>query len=211
MISRSASVAIDAGSAGAAPGWGAALGVFVAGFAFATAASAATIHTLDVSKTHGRYAVFVHTHMDAPAQEIFDVLVDYDRLHRISHVYKETRYLEPDSDGTPLVFTRMAGCMLFFCMNMRRTERLKAVAPYYIRTETLPEFSDFKYAHSEWMLEPEQGGTRVTYTLEIEPDFWVPPVIGAWVLKRTLARGGAYVINRIERLANGLPARARER
>jgi len=180
-----------------------------AALALGVAVSAATINTLDVSKQHGRFELTVHTHMEAPAQAIFEVLMDYDRLHRISSVYKETRYLEPDTDGAPLVFTRMAGCMLFYCMNMRRTERLEAVAPHFIRTETLPELSDFKYGRSEWTLEPAQGGTRVSYTLEIEPDFWVPPVIGPWVLKRTLARGGGRVINRIERLANGLPARIR--
>jgi hypothetical protein len=185
------------------------IAVLGAGVALDAAVSAAMIDTLDVTKQSGRFELIVHTYMEAPAQAIFDVLVDYDRLHRISSVYKETRYLEPDTDGTPLVFTRMAGCMLFYCMNMRRTERLEAVAPHFIRTETLPELSDFKYARSEWTLEPEPGGTRVSYMLEIEPDFWVPPVIGAWVLKRTLARGGERVINRIERLANGLPARVR--
>lgn len=173
----------------------------------ATIASAATIQLLDVTKERGRYELVVHTHMEASAQAIFDVLVDYDRLYRISSVYKETRYLDPAADGTPLVYTRMAGCMLFYCMNMRRTERLLTEAPHYIRTETLPEESDFKYAHSEWTLEPDELGTRVTYTLEMEPDFWVPPVIGPWVVKRTLMRGGYYVVNRIERLANGLPAR----
>lgn len=167
----------------------------------------ASIELLDVTRERGVYELVVHTHMDAPAEAIFDVLVDYDRLYRISSVYKETRYLEPAEDGTPQVYTRMAGCMMFYCMNMRRVERLEAEAPRYIRTETLPEESDFKYARSEWTFEPEHGGTRVTYTLEMEPDFFVPPVIGPWVLKRTLLRGGSRVIERIERLANGLPAR----
>jgi len=182
--------------------------VFGLSLGLGSLAWSATMHLLDVSKQRGRYQVVARTHMDAPAKAIFDVLVDYDRLHRISSVYKETRYLEPDTDGTPMVYTRMAGCMMFYCMNMRRVERLQAEAPRYIRTETLPEQSDFRYAHSEWLLEPEAVGTNVTYTLVMEPDFWVPPVIGPWVIKHTLRRGGGYVINRIERLANGLPARA---
>ena len=181
--------------------------VFIIGLGLSSLAGSATIRMLDVNKTRGRYELVAHTHMSASAEAIFDVLVDYDRLYRISGVYKETRYLEPASDGTPMVYTRMAGCMMFYCMNMRRVERLEAESPFYIRTETLPEQSDFTYAHSEWLLEPEAEGTSVTYTLVMEPDFWVPPVIGPWVLKRTLERGGGNVINRIERLANGLPAR----
>ena len=166
----------------------------------------ATIRTLDVDKRRGRYELVADTFLDAPAAEIFAVLVDYDRFDRISSVYKESRYMEPAADGTPIVFTRMEGCVLFYCMNMRRVERLEAEAPTFIRTTALPEQSDFSYSRSEWLLEQEAGGTRVRYRLEMEPDFWVPPVIGPWFLKRTLLRGGRRAVERIERLANGLPA-----
>lgn len=181
--------------------------VCLVGIGLSSLASSATIRMLDVNKHSGRYELVARTHMSASAEAIFDVLVDYDHLYRISSVYKETRYLAPDIDGTPMVYTRMAGCMMFYCMNMRRVERLEAEPPFYIRTDTLPEQSDFTYAHSEWRLEPELDGTAVSYTLVLEPDFWVPPVIGPWFLKRTLKRGGSRVIDRIERLANGLPAR----
>jgi hypothetical protein len=70
----------------------------------------------------------------------------------------------------------------------------------------MPEQSDFKRSSSEWVLEPEAGGTRMTYSLTMEPDFWVPPVIGPWYLKRTLQRGGGNAINRIERLAQAVAA-----
>ncbi len=39
------------------------------------------------------------------------------------------------------------------------------------------------------------------YRLTMEPDFWVPPLIGPWVLKQRLMRGGTGAVNRIERLA----------
>jgi hypothetical protein len=88
---------------------------------------------------------------------------------------------------------------------MRRVERLEMEPPHYIRTVTLPEQSDFKYAVSEWLLEPEGDGTHVTYKLELEPDFWVPPIVGPWYLKRTLMRGGSRAIQRIENIANAPP------
>ena len=181
--------------------------VLLTGILLSSLAWSATIRSLDVSEQRGRYAVIADTFLDAPADEIFAVLMDYDRLDRISSVYKESGFMEPASDGTLIVYTRMAGCMLFFCMNMRRVERLEAEEPRFIRTTTLPEQSDFSYSRSEWLLEPEADGTRVTYRLEMEPDFWVPPVIGPWLIKRTLLRGGGHAVNRIERLANGLPAR----
>jgi hypothetical protein len=165
---------------------------------------AATMRTLDVTRTGHRYALVADTFLAAEADAIFAVLVDYDRMDQISSVYKEFGYLEPAADGTPIVYTRMEGCALFYCKSMRRVERLEMQAPHYIRTVTLPEQSDFKYAISEWLLEPVADGTNVTYKLEMEPDFWVPPVIGPWFLKRTLLKGGSRAIERIERLANAL-------
>lgn len=179
----------------------------VLGAAAASLVSAATIRDLDVSRDDGRYELQADTWLDAPAHAIFDVLVDYDRFDRISSVYKESGFLEPDEQGRPIVYTRMEGCLLFFCKSMRRVERLEAREPSYIRTVTLPEQSDFRYATSEWTLEPEGDGTRLTYRLVIEPDFWVPPVVGPWLLKRELGKGGERAVNRIERLANGQSAR----
>ena len=47
----------------------------------------------------------------------------------------------------------------------------------------------------------------MTYKLEMEPDFFVPPVVGPWYLKRTLSQGGLRAVARIERLARELDGR----
>ena len=66
----------------------------------------------------------------------------------------------------------MEGCVLFFCKSLRRVELLETREPGFIRTVTLPEQSDFRYAVSQWDLEPRGDGTLLTYHLEMEPDFW---------------------------------------
>jgi Polyketide cyclase / dehydrase and lipid transport len=177
------------------------LGLF--GLLAASSALPGTIRTLHITRENGRYHLVADTHLDAPPEAIFKVLIDYgdDRFGRISEIYKESDYLPPDGDGTPLVYTRVEGCLLLFCRSMRRVERLEVVEPRFIRTTTLPERSDFKYSRSEWVLEPEEGGTHVTYRLEMEPDFWLPPFVGPWFLRRTLLRGGAAAVDRIEELA----------
>jgi len=171
--------------------------------AAAGVASAASIRTLDVEQVDGRYQFASDTFLDASPAAVFAVLTDYDANHfgRISSIYKESRYMPPAADGTPLVYTRVQGCLLFFCKTMRRVERLETVAPNFIRTTALPSQSDFRYSRSEWVLEPEGRGTLVKYRLEMEPAFWVPPVVGPWVLKETLIRGGESAVNRIEALA----------
>lgn len=180
--------------------------VAVAGASLASLVLAAQIREIEIDRDSGRYSLYAETFLAAAPDDIFAVLLDYENFNRISSVYKEYGYLEPLADGTPIVFTRMEGCLLFYCVSMRRVERVEIAQPGRIRTVTIPEQSDFKFSVSEWTLEPDDDGTRMTYSLEMEPDFWVPPVIGPWYLKRTLERGGTNAINRIERLALDLDA-----
>ena len=152
----------------------------IAAVAFSLAAFSATLDSLDVTRNDGRYELYADTFLAASPGDIYSVLLEYedDKFQRISSVYKESRYLEPAADGTPRVFTRMEGCVMFYCMRMRRTERLEAEEFKYIRTMTIPEESDFKYSHSEWTFAPERDGTRMTYTLVMEPDFLCLRLLG---------------------------------
>ncbi|HMB72517.1 MAG TPA: hypothetical protein VKQ06_03025 [Gammaproteobacteria bacterium] len=185
------------------------------GAVIAATAETATLDTLEITRNHGRYELYADTYLAALPQDIFEVLLEYDddAFRRISGVYKESRYLEPQSDGTPVVYTLMEGCIMFYCLSMRRTETLETEAFSYIRTEAIPEESDFKYSMSEWTFEPEAGGTRMSYKLIMEPDFFVPPIVGPWILKRILSRGGVNVVARIERIATGeqMPRRVASR
>jgi len=176
------------------------LGVLVV----AVSAIAATIESIDVDHDGNLYRLHAETLLDASPEAITAVLLDYERFGRISSVYKEYGYLDPLPDGTPVVFTRMEGCLLFYCKSMTRVERLEAASPGHIRTVTLPDRSDFKSSISEWTFKQEASGTRMIYTLEMEPDFFVPPLIGPPILKRTLRRGGGDAIDRIEQLAKAV-------
>jgi uncharacterized protein YndB with AHSA1/START domain len=169
----------------------------------------ATLKTVDVKRNRDRYQVVADTHLDAPPAAIYTVLTDFDhdRYQQISDIYKESSYLPPDSDGTPLVYTRVEGCLLLFCRSMRRVERLEVVKPRFIRATALPERSDFKYSVAEWTLTPEGDGTRVVYRMEMEPAFWLPPFVGPWFLKRTLSHGAPTAVGRIEELAQALEQR----
>lgn len=167
---------------------------------------AATLDSVVVTYDAGRYSLEADAYMQASRETIFEVLTDYDRFGRISSAYKEYGFRDPAPDGTPIVFTRMEGCVLIFCKSLTRVERMESEAPGFIRTVALPEQSDFHHSVSEWWLEPEADGTRITYHLEMEPNFWVPPIIGPWLLQRRLQRGGAAAVNRIERLAQELSA-----
>jgi hypothetical protein len=181
-------------------------GIVLAAASVAGVAAAATLDSIDVGREDGVYSLHSETRLEASPEAIRAVLTDYENFDRISSAYKEYGYLESEPDGTPIIFTWMEGCVLFFCKSMTRVERLEVNSPEHIRTVTLPERSDFKRSVSEWRIEQRGDVTHVTYTLEMEPDFWVPPVIGPWYLKKSLTRGGGAAIDRIERLAQEIDA-----
>ena len=53
--------------------------------------------------------------INAPPELIISTLLDYNNFYRLSGGIKETRYLDPDSDGVPVALTVVESCVLFFC------------------------------------------------------------------------------------------------
>jgi len=175
----------------------------LAGLGVAAVALPATLDSVDISETEGRYQLVADSWLDAPPAAISAVLLNFDddAYKEISEIYQESDALGPDADGTPLVYTLVRGCVMLFCRSMGRVERLEVVTPTYIRSAVVPERSDFRFSTAEWTLTPEGEGTRVHYRMALEPNFWLPPMIGPTLLRRILLRGGVEAVERIEELA----------
>jgi hypothetical protein len=183
----------------AAP-WLAALGLWPA------LAGAAEILSFDLEREAQRYRVVSETYIDAPVAAVYGVLIDYERYDRISSVFKEARYLERNPDGSGLVYTKARGCIAFFCQTVERVEQLDVVPQTQIVATVIPERSDTRYSRARWLLAPRGPGTLLRYELEMEPDFWVPPLIGPPLVRRALRQGGARAAVRVENLARAAPA-----
>jgi len=165
----------------------------------------AEILDVEIDRDGRRYTLVSTTHFNASPNQVFSVLIDYDRLAEISKSIKESRYLDPTDDGKTLVFTRIGACVFFYCKNIEKIEYLEYSRPSYIETTAIPERSDVRYSRSEWTLAAdERGGTQVVYRLELEPGFWVPPVIGPMVIRRALIADGADAVQKIEAMAKDL-------
>lgn len=164
-------------------------------------AQAAEIRRVDVDHTGARYHVESETLVEAPIESVYAVLTDYEHFHRISSVFTESRVVEPIVNGAGVVYTRAQGCILFFCQTVVRVERLELDPLTDIVAIADPELSDVKYSRAHWQLDETERGTRIRYRHEMEPDFWVPPVIGPWLIKRSLTANGEEAVERIELLA----------
>ncbi len=169
----------------------------------ASAAMTADLRNISVEYEDSRYYVVSEVWLAAPPEDVYRVLTDYDLFVRFTSAFVETYDVAPDEQGRPRFYTRMQGCMLLYCKVLERAGYLLLEPQSEIVAVAVPEKSDFRYCRERWRLVEESGGTLMRYDFEMEPDFWVPPVIGPWIIKRTLREDGIDVIDRIESLARG--------
>ena len=179
--------------------------VSLAAILVSVGADAADLRFIEVNRDTERneYRLKSISWFDADQKSLYNVLTDYDQFFRFSSAIVESRNLAPDSKGRPEYFTRMEGCILMFCKSFIRIGHLELEPLVDIEAVTDPERSDFHRAWERWQLKPEDGGTVLIYEFEMIPDFWVPPVIGPYYMKRALRSGGARAVDRIEALAKG--------
>ena len=139
--------------------------------------------------------------INAPPDLIFTTLLDYKNFYRLSGGIKETRYLDPEPDGTPVAFTLVESCVLSFCRQVKKTERVLVKPNMVIELEADPSRSDFKYLHGRWTVKKKNNHAILTYDMEMVPDFWIPPLIGTWALKYKLYHSAMNMAHRLEKLA----------
>jgi len=175
--------------------------IFVAGM---QVASAAEIRSIEVQYEGGRYSLESVAWFDAGVDETFKVFSTWDYSSQFSGAIVEARDLDPDPDGRPGYFIINKGCVLFFCKSMVRQGYVEAQHNQDLRAVADPLVSDFQQFEESWQFSEEDGGTSVRYQLQMVPDFWVPPAIGPFVIKRKLRNDGGDALDRIEAIAQSL-------
>ncbi len=162
---------------------------------------AATMRYVNVDRVDGVYIMRSEVWFDASIEQVYGVLADWDLSTQYSSVIVESRNLEPAADGRPRYFARNKVCLLFFCMDFVRSGHLDQQPLEYIHATADPEISDFHLAKESWLFSEEDGGTAVVYFLELKPKFWIPPLIGPYIMKRKMRKSGGDAIHRIEAVA----------
>jgi len=174
--------------------------IFIA-FLASPAAFAVEILDAQVEKKGDRYYVFGSSLVQATPEFIYATLMDFDNFHKLAGGIKETRFVESDRPGEILGYTRIESCVLFFCRRADKLERIEAVPYSEIRVEAIPAESDFIVNNSRWVLTRQGDATLLNYEAEFEPDFWLPPLISSWAIKRKLVDSAKSIGMNIEYLA----------
>lgn len=179
----------------------AALTLVVTLAAFGQFATAAELRAVTLKKADKAYVVRAETWLKAPPEFVFAVMLDYDEFHRLSRGLTATQWLDEERDGYPLAYTRVDSCVAFFCRKLEKIESVRVSGELSFSAEVVPERSDFVRYTSRWVFQPEAQGTLILYQMEMQPDFWVPPLIGPWAIRRKAESSALKIAERIEYLA----------
>lgn len=164
----------------------------------------AELFDVQVELRNERYRLYSEAHLEVNREALYELLTDFDKFEKFTSAIVESKNIEPDEKGRPGFYARMEGCVLLFCKSFIRNGHLLLSPIAEIVAISDPQESDFKYCRERWQLIPDGEGTLLIYDFEMEPAFWVPPVIGPFYIQRVLRRGAGRAVNRIELLAQAI-------
>ena len=152
--------------------------------------------------THGEhYLLRIDMLIDADAERVRQLLTDYTHLDRLSHSITQSELLANNAPHFQVRVTTQ-GCVIFFCRELVQVQDVTELQDGYILVTVRPEMSDFSYGRNMWRIRTLDDRTRVTYSSDLVPDFWIPPLIGTSIFKNQLLEETRQVIDKLEQLAN---------
>jgi len=163
--------------------------------------SAGELANLDVSERDGVYRIRMEMLVDAPAGNVYQVLTDFAQISQLNPAITESNTLPSETPGTLRVRTLIEDCILLHCVAISRVEEIREGAPGHLHVETDPRLSDFKSGSAHWWVKPAGNNSMVVYEATMEPDFFLPPLLGRMIMKRGLREGIVESFGNLERIA----------
>ena len=169
-------------------------------------AHAAQVLDVQVSRDGGGFLIDMHIAIGAPPPAVFRALQDYSAMMRYNPDLREARVEPTGVRGRIRLFTAVHTCVLVFCKTMHQAQIMTAVASAnggVLEAQFLSR-GDFKAGHGRWTVRPcttARAMSCMDVRIELVPAFWVPPVIGPWVIRRKMVEEARYTSEGLELMA----------
>ena len=161
----------------------------------------AEIESLELQEQAGRYRVQLVALMDRPRELVMRLITDYRLLPRINPYVVEARTIPGASPPAQRVALLSEGCLLLFCRRLHHTQDFSRQR-WVLVAVMVPALSDFRSGLLRWSLEaPDPRHTRIRMVAQLEPDFWLPPLIGPVLLRHALQRMALRSVEELERIS----------
>ncbi len=148
-------------------------------------AMALNIDDLRITKQGRAYQVQMTFGVAASVDQVMAVLTDYGFPDRLDPEVTKREVISRNG-GVTRVRTEVRACAVLFCKDVVLTQDITAVADA-IDAHIVPDESDFRSGHFHWsVLRSDSGGSHINFEVTMEPDFFIPPLIGGYLVRRKL-------------------------
>lgn len=155
-----------------------------------------------VTEDKGIFHIKISAIIEAPAEHIRQALSDYTHIYRLSPSIIESEVLPSSKKGEKKVKTKLLFCNSVFCRIVERVDIVRTLPSGNLQAEIIPELSDFQSGLAEWKIIPMGDRSELVYEANIEPDFYIPPFVGTFVVKNSLEDEFITTFDRVEIIAS---------
>ena len=176
---------------------------FVLALAFCLPAGSIAYEFTDthVTEDDGIFHIRVSAIIAAPAPYVRDVLTDYAHLYRLSPSIIENEVLPSSTPDEKQIRTRLLCCTSVFCREVERVDTVRVLDSGEIEAEIIPSLSEFKSGKATWKITDQDTQSHVVYEAYLEPDFFIPPLVGAQLVAENMRKEFTTTFVRMERIA----------
>lgn len=171
--------------------------------------AAARVQQVTVDHPGARYRIDLNMRLDASPALAYAVFTNFRNLPRINPVVREEQVTAGNTPDTKKLRTRIDACVAFFCRTLHQVQTVHLqprVDGGDMRADVIPALSDFRYGIAYWSFRPcadDAQQTCMSFRARMEPAFWIPALIGPWLIERQLRKESIVAGKGIERLARG--------
>ena len=155
-----------------------------------------------ITDDDGVFQIRISAIIAAPAEYIRNVLTDYSHLYRLSPSIIENEVLPSSTRDEKHIRTLLLFCTSVFCREAERVDTVRVLDSGIIQAEIIPHLSEFKSGKASWTIIPRNDQTHVVYQAYLEPDFFIPPMLGTKLIMDNLHAEFKTTFIRMERIAS---------
>lgn len=163
---------------------------------------AAEVRAFAVSRNADTYYIRFDAVVAAPAPLVYERLADYAHLDKLSSVITSIKVEGAPGGNGERVRSVLRTCFLFFCREVVQVEEVTEPDNRTIVARMVPGQGDFKDGHCVWRITDDGNRTRLHYEATRTIAFWIPPLIGPWIIKQTMREHLESSMVALERIAN---------
>ncbi len=163
---------------------------------------AGQVQHLTTDVADGIYTLDIHATIDAKISKIWPIIDDFTLLPLINDAILAATLVPSSDPKMRRVQLKSHVCVWYFCKRLDQVQDIIYTDKYEVLAIIIPALSDFNAGWAKWKLTPGSSPNSSNLNLKIVlmPDFWVPPIIGPYLIKLKLRSEGLDTIEGLERL-----------